>query len=247
MGMIYTLIVMDMGCLVLESYKGINKDYGYYLKGFELFTAFIFTAEYILRIWTADLIQKYKGSRLTKRLKFMISTIGIIDLLAILPFFLPYIFPFDLVVLRLLRLLRIFKLSRYSKSLQTINKILRDSKAELSITVFAIFVLLLISSTLMFYMEKDAQPEKFASIGHALWWAVCTLTTVGYGDVYPVTNMGKLLSGLIALIGIGFVAIPTAIISSAFIRDIKDSKSKTILCKCPECEKIFEQKTNIEE
>jgi voltage-gated potassium channel len=127
--------------------------------------------------------------------------------------------------------------------LKTIQYIFKETKAELSITVFVTFVLMILSSTLMYYIEHDAQPEKFASIGDAVWWAVATLTTVGYGDVYPVTALGKILSGIIALIGIGFVALPTGIISSAFIEKIqaekkskKGKKAKNKDC-CPTCGK----------
>jgi voltage-gated potassium channel len=168
---------------------------------------------------------------------------GIIDLIAIIPFYLPFIFPFDLGVIRILRLfrlLRIFKLGRYSKSLKTITYIFKETKSELSITVFITFILMILSSTLMYYIEHDDQPELFASIGDAFWWAIATLTTVGYGDVYPVTGLGKLLSGIIALIGIGFVALPTGIISSAFIEKIqtdKKRKEKESICECPHCGK----------
>ncbi len=234
---IYALIIVDMIALVLGSYKEIAQDYGYWLRIFELFTVFIFTVEYLLRVWTADLYHRYRGSALKKRIRFVFSTYGLIDLAAILPFYLPFIVPFNFLMLRLFRLLRIFKLGRYSRSLQTISKILRETRAELALTVFAVFILLVLSATLMYYIEGKAQPEKFASIGHSLWWSIATLTTVGYGDVYPITPMGKVLSALIALIGIGFVALPTGIISSAFIRNIQQQKEKKQkpTCTCPNC------------
>jgi voltage-gated potassium channel len=195
----------------------------------------------MIRIWVSDKSKEDKK----ERLNFAFSTMGIIDLIAILPFYLPFIFPFDLRIvriMRLFRLLRIFKLSRYSKSLKTIRYIFKEIKGELSITVFVTFVLMLLSSTLMYYIEHDDQPEQFASIGDSFWWAVATLTTVGYGDVYPVTALGKLLSGIIALIGIGFVALPTGIISSAFIEKIqkdKKEKKKAKVFNCPKCGTTF--------
>ena len=239
---IYALIVLNVLTLILESYKELNDNYGLFFYSFEIFSVAIFTIEYLLRIWVSDKTKEDKK----ERLNFAFSTLGIIDLIAIIPFYLPFIFPFDLRIvriLRLFRLLRIFKLSRYSKSLKTIQYIFRETKAELSITVFVTFVLMILSSTLMYYIEHDAQPEKFASIGDAVWWAVATLTTVGYGDVYPVTALGKILSGIIALIGIGFVALPTGIISSAFIEKIqaekKSKKGKKVKNKecCPTCGK----------
>jgi len=239
---IYALIVLNVLTLILESYKELNDNYGGFFYAFEIFSVSIFTLEYLIRIWVSDKTKEDKK----ERINFAFSTLGIIDLIAIIPFYLPFIFPFDLRIvriLRLFRLLRIFKLSRYSKSLKTIQYIFKETKAELSITVFVTFVLMILSSTLMYYIEHDAQPEKFASIGDAVWWAVATLTTVGYGDVYPVTALGKILSGIIALIGIGFVALPTGIISSAFIEKIqaekkskKGKKAKNKDC-CPTCGK----------
>ncbi len=211
---IYGLIVLNVIAIVLESYKGLRVQFGDLFRAFEVFSVIIFTIEYILRLWTTE-----------KKLKFVFSTFGIIDLLAILPFYLPVLFVFDfrfLRILRLFRMLRVFKLGRYSKSLRLISSVLRETRAELSITIFIAFILLVFSSTLMYYVENDAQPDKFASIGHAFWWAIATLTTVGYGDVYPITGLGKILSAVIALIGIGFVALPTGI----------DKKEK---CICPHC------------
>lgn len=236
---IYTLIVLNVVALILESYQDIDKKFHSLFYAFEIFSVIIFTIEYFVRIWVSDKTKEDKK----ERLNFAFSTMGIIDLIAILPFYLPFIFPFDLRILRILRLfrlLRIFKLSRYSKSLKTIRYIFKETKAELSITVFVTFVLMVLSSTLMYYIEHDDQPEQFASIGDAFWWAVATLTTVGYGDVYPITPWGKLLSGIIALIGIGFVALPTGIISSAFIEKIqndKKEKEQNQTCECPHCGK----------
>jgi len=238
---IYTLIIINILFLILESYKEIEENYGQFFKSFELFSVIIFSIEYLLRLWTAD-IKYNKGYKLSKRLKFAISTYGLIDLLAILPFYLPLLFPFDLRVLRILRLfrfLRIFKLGRLSKSMKTITGVLKETRSELSITIFVAFILLTLSSTLMYYIENDAQPEKFENIGQSLWWAVATLTTVGYGDVYPITGIGKFLSAVIALIGIGFVALPTGIISSAFMERVQIEKNKKRekeeICKCPNC------------
>jgi voltage-gated potassium channel len=238
---IYTLIILNIVALILESYQGIGAKYHAFFGYFEIFSVAIFTIEYFVRIWISDKTKEDK----TERLNFAFSSMGIIDLIAILPFYLPFIFPIDLRIvriLRLFRLLRIFKLGRYSKSLKTMRYIFRQTKAELSTTIFVTFVLMILSSTLMYYIEHDDQPELFANIGDALWWSIATLTTVGYGDVYPITGLGKILGGIIALLGIGFVALPTAIISSAFIEKIqadKETKNNNISCNCPHCgEKI---------
>lgn len=243
---IYGLIILNVLAIILISYKEIRTAYGQVLEYFEIFSVVIFSIEYILRFWTADLEYK-QGAKLSKKIKFSTSTYGLIDLLAILPFYLPLIFPFDLRVLRILRLfrlLRIFKLGRLSKSMKTITSVLKETKSELAITLFVAVILLILSSTLMFHFENEAQPEKFENIGQALWWSVATLTTVGYGDVYPITGIGKFLSAIIALIGIGFVALPTGILSSAFIERVQTDKKKkrgVQICKCPNCDVEFEK------
>lgn len=239
---IYGLIILNVLSVVLYSYQEIRTDYRNDLEAFEIISVIVFTVEYSFRLWTADL--KYEtGTATTKRFRFAVSKYGIIDLIAILPFYLPFIFPFDLRVLRILRLfrlIRIFKLGRLSKSMKTINSILKETRSELFLTLFVASILLVLSSTLMYYIENEAQPEKFENIGQSLWWSVATLTTVGYGDVYPITASGKFLSALIALIGIGFVALPTGIISSAFVERIHSSKTEKFrTCKCPNCNTEF--------
>ena len=232
---IYGLIILNIVALILESYKELRLSYQGLFQFIEVVSVIIFTIEYVLRIWVADINKEFNNSRL----KFIVSPLGLVDLLAILPFYLMFL-PIDLRVvriLRLLRLLRVFKLGRFSKSLKTISEVLKETKADLSITLFFVFILLVLSSTLMYYFENEAQPEKFKSIGHSFWWAIATLTTVGYGDVYPVTAIGKFLSAIIALIGIGFIALPTGIISSAFVDRIQHNKNKknTKECECPNC------------
>lgn len=240
------LIVLNVISLIFESYREFRESFGLLLYYFEFFSVVIFTIEYVLRFWSADLNPKYTGNSFMKRLKFTFSTLGLVDLFAILPFYLPFLIAIDLRVLRilrLLRLLRIFKLGRYSKSFKIISSVLKETRSELGITFFVAFVLLVLSSTLMYYIERDVQPEAFASIGHAFWWAVATLTTVGYGDVYPVTGIGKVLSALIAIIGIGFVALPTGIISSVFIEKVQEGNStkhqSNQECTCPNCGTVF--------
>lgn len=232
--LIYALILINVVALILESYQELKNDYTVLFQWIEVFSVVVFTIEYFLRLWVSDLDKEVGHSRV----KFAFSPLGLIDLFAIIPFYLPMIFPIDLRViriLRLLRLLRIFKLGRFSRSLRTISEVLKETKTDLALSLFVAFVLLVVSSTLMYHVEHDAQPEKFASIGHSFWWSVATLTTVGYGDVYPITAAGKLLSAIIAVIGIGFVALPTGIISSAFIARIQKDKIEPKECSCPNC------------
>ena len=235
---IYGLIVLNVIAIIFESHKDILRSYNQFFQAFEYFSIVVFSIEYVIRIWIADLDNNTPILFRSKRLGYVCSGYGIIDLIAIVPFYLPLLVAFDLRIvriLRLLRLLRILKLGKYSKSLRIIKNVLKDTKPQLSVTVFVAWILLVLASTLMFYAENDAQPDKFSNIGDSLWWAVATLTTVGYGDVYPVTVTGKLLSAIIALIGIGFVALPTGILSSAFVDNVRKDREKSKLCRCPKC------------
>lgn len=234
------LILLNVIAIFLESYKSINENFKLLFYSIELISIIVFSIEYIVRIWVADL--QYPTLPPTKaRLKYVFSFLGLVDLLSILPFYLPFLITIDLRVmrvLRLLRLLRLLKLNRHSKSLKLIGQVLKNTKNDILVTIFMVFILLVLASTLMYSLENEAQPEAFENIGQALWWAVATLTTVGYGDIYPITGLGKLLSGVIALLGIGIVALPTGIISSAYIDEVQKQKQKQEnkkVCKCPNC------------
>jgi len=229
--LIYALIIFNIICLILESYRFMREMYGAFFYVVELISVMIFTVEYVVRVFVS-----YTKNR--RGLGYIFSWYGIIDLIAILPFYLPLIFPFDLRVLRILRLLRIvriLKLGRYSKSIKKINEVLKESKPELLVTLFIAFVLLTLSSTLIFYAENGAQPNKFSSILDAFWWSLGTLTTVGYEEAYPITPLGRFLSAMIAVVGIGFVALPTGIISSSLIEKVKNEKKICEENECPNC------------
>jgi len=235
---ISALIIINVIAIILESYNTIYSQYHVFFTYLEFFSIIIFSIEYSIRIWIADLIYP-QLSKAKARLKYITSFIGIIDLASILPFYLPFLFKIDLRVirvLRLLRLLRILKLNRHFKSLSIIRSVIKNTKNEIMVTVFLVFILLILASTVMYNIENEAQPDAFQNIGEAMWWAVATLTTVGYGDIYPITGLGKLMSAIIALLGIGFVALPTGIISSAYIDEIRKVKS-TDKCICPHCNK----------
>ena len=236
---IVSLICLNVLAIVLESFQGIRSQFEPVLKAFEVFSVIIFTVEYVLRIWTADL--KFPDRKpAMARIKYAFSPMALVDLFAILPFYLPMFIKMDLRfirILRLLRILRLFKIQRYSKSLNIIGKVIRDKRQELLITLFVTGLLILIASTLMYYIENEVQPDKFGNIVESFWWAVATLTTVGYGDVYPLTGWGRLLSGVIALLGIGLVALPTGIISSGFVQELHNKDKKENQTVCPHCGK----------
>jgi voltage-gated potassium channel len=163
----------------------------------------------------------------------------IIDLIAILPFYLPLLLPFDLRVIRafrLFRLLRVLKLSRYSESMRVLGNVILSKKEELFICIFTGLVLLIVSSSVMYFIESEAQPEKFSNIPEAMWWGVATLTTVGYGDIYPVTPLGRIIGAMVSILGIGMFALPAGILASGFAEEIRrthERDERDIVC--PHC------------
>ncbi|MCB0548359.1 MAG: ion transporter [Phaeodactylibacter sp.] len=230
------LITLSILQVILESYRNIYTRYAEQFHALEVIIVVFFTIEYLLRLWTAGLKYPQKGG-MAARLAFVSSAMGLIDLLAILPFYMPFLIAVDLRfirILRVVRLLRVFKLNRYLKAVRIVGSVIMEKRSELSITIFVTFLLLLLSSTIMYYLEGDVQPDSFPNIISTFWWAIATLTTVGYGDVYPVTGWGRLISGIIALLGIGLVALPTGIISAAFVEELEKVKNKKTKPKLPE-------------
>ena len=229
------LIVANIIAVILSTVKPIQLELATVFYWFEFFSVVLFSIEYILRLWTATENKKFE-SPILGRLKYMFSPMALIDLLAILPFYLPMLIPIDLRflrALRLFRLLRLLKMGRYSNAMKVIRSILRRKKPELAIVFVILLVLLIVSSSLMYYVENSAQPEAFGSIPETLWWSVCTLTTVGYGDVTPSTPLGKVCAGFIALIGIGMFALPAGILASGF--EEETLRRNSLELKCPHC------------
>ena len=231
------LIVMNGVAVVLETVEEISLHLQPLFDALETFSVAVFAVEYLLRLWIAPLDPRY-AKPVTGRLRYALTPVAIIDLLAVLPVFLPLLFPFDLRMIRLLRIFRLFsllKINRYADSLRMVDDVLRSKKEELLVIVMMISLLLLFSSSLMYVVENEAQPDKFTSIPAAMWWGVATLTTVGYGDVFPVTPLGKLLSGVIAFLGIGVFALPTGILASGFVEELKKRHTKKPTFACPHC------------
>jgi voltage-gated potassium channel len=217
---IIVLIILSIADVVLETFSGLPPLLSTISHYFEIITVLIFTVEYALRVWTTN-----------EKLKYILSPMAIIDFLAILPFYLPFLIPFDLRVLRtlrLIRLLRIFKLNRYISALTAVGKVIKNKSAQLISSISVVLLLMIISSILIFYVENPAQPDVFKNAFSGLWWAVATLTTVGYGDIFPITVFGKLFSAFIAILGIGLVAVPTGIISAGFVEGIDKSEKVNI-------------------
>lgn len=231
------LIVLNTLMVMLESVEAMHRNFAEYFHWFEIASVVIFTIEYIWRIWAAK-----------KKSQFIFSFFGLVDLIAILPFYLPMLIKMDLRfvrILRLTRIFRIFKVARYAKSLQLVGLVLKEKKESLVLTLFLTFIMLLVASSFMYEAEHRIQPDKFTDIFSSFWWAVATLTTIGYGDIYPMTTIGRFLSGIIALLGIGLVALPTGIIGSGFI-EILNRKKLHPRTYCPHCGKANEETENHE-
>ncbi|GAB4245403.1 MAG: hypothetical protein Kow00129_05310 [Thermoleophilia bacterium] len=234
------VISLSILAVVLETVSVISDRYGSALRAFNMFSVAVFTVEYLARIWSATADPRY-AEPVRGRLRWATTPMAIIDLLAVLPFYLPF-GPWDLRFLRamrLLRLMRVFKLARYSDSLALLAKVVRAKKDELAMTLGAVLFLLFLASSLIYYLEHESQPEAFSSIPTALWWGVATLTTVGYGDIYPVTAAGRILGSAVALLGVGLFAMPAGILASGFTAELERRKQRKGCC--PECGREYEQ------
>ena len=199
------LILYSVFCFSLETLPNLSADTRLFLKYSEIVVVVIFTCEYFIRTLLSP-----------KRLRFIFSFYGLVDLIAILPFYLA--FAIDLRsfrLIRLLRLIRVLKIARYNSALQRFSKALFLAKEELAIFTGLSLILLYLSAVGIYHFEHVAQPEVFKSIFDSLWWSVATLTTVGYGDIYPITIGGRFFTFIILMIGLGLVAVPTGIVASA--------------------------------
>ena len=214
------LIVFNIIAVLLETVDSIYSNYALEFLIFERFSTVVFLIEYILRIWVC-VEEKVKNNKLITRLKYASTWPAIIDLLAVLSGLLPMIFEVDLRILRALRMLRLLKFSRYFKVMNLLLGVLKEEKQSFLAAMFLLTIAMLIASTGIYIFEKDAQPDKFSSIPEAMWGAIATLTTIGYGDVTPVTGMGKFFGAIIAIIGIGVVALPSGILASGFTDQLK--------------------------
>lgn len=221
---IVIVILLNILTLILETFTELE-GYMTLFKVVETVTIMIFCVEYVLRIWTAE----YLYPKLSKKkavLRFLISYDGIVDLLTILPFF----FLSGFAVFRLLRVVRIFHLFRinaHDDSFSVITRVLMDKKNQIFSSVFIILVLMLASSLCMYSVEQTAQPEAFENALSGLWWTVATIFTVGYGDIYPITFLGRFLAVVITFLGVGAVAIPTGIISAGFVEQYTKAQKES--------------------
>lgn len=233
------LIFLNFLVIALATVDSLLEKYLDLFRAVDFFSVVVFTVEYVLRVWSCTAKESYRDP-IWGRLRFMLTPLAIIDLIAILPFYLPLLSP-QLRVVRSLRLLfffRVFKLNRYTDSLNILLRVFRLKKEELFVSFLALFILLSLSSSLMYFFEHEAQPEAFSSIPQAMWWGTITLTTVGYGDVYPITLVGRILGAIVAILGIGLFALPAGILASGFSEELQARKAKKRKQKikyCPHC------------
>ncbi len=214
------LICVNCVFSMLESVERLAVVHGRKFHDFDIISVAIFSVEYLLRLWTAVEMPKYRHP-VWGRLRWLTTPLAIVDLLAVLPFYLGFIFQFDLRELRVLRLLRIFKLSRYSNAIGIMTAVLRREARAMWTVMFVFLILLLFISSLMYLVEHPVQPEVFSDVPTALWWGVETMTTLGYGDMIPATPWGKLLGGLTAILGVGMIALPAGIMASGFTEHMR--------------------------
>lgn len=218
---IVMMILLNVAAFLFGSVASVEDEYGQFLNWFENFSIAFFTIEYVLRIWACVEHPPLRDLPSWKaRLKFAAQPLQIIDLIAVLPFYLGSLVGADLRLLRVLRLFRFFKIIRYSPAMQVIAKVFYKEGRALIGALMVMLALLLFASTGMYYIEGDVQPETFGDIPSSMWWALATLTTVGYGDAVPVTTLGKLWSSLFMVFGLGMFALPIGIFSTGFAQEI---------------------------
>jgi voltage-gated potassium channel len=239
---ILSLIFLNIVIIIFDTFRNVPGEILKIFSSIEAVTTIIFTLEYIARVWTAIYIYPQKRY-IVAQIRYVFTFKAIIDLLSIFPFYLPFLFPVKnllfLRIIRLLRILRLFKLNRYTNALSKVGNILKNKSYQLICSFSVVMILMLLSSVLMYYIESDDQPDVFENAFSGLWWAIATVTTVGYGDIYPVSGLGKILGAFIAILGIGLIAVPTSIITAGFIEQIPNKKEKKNYC--PYCGRKLEK------
>jgi voltage-gated potassium channel len=236
---IISLIILNVIAVIVETVEPIHRKYEDFFTYFDWVSVIIFTIEYVLRVWSSNHEEKYKHS-FWGRLKYMVSPGALIDLIAIVPSYLHAFIGLDLRVLRmfrLMRLLRLFRLTAYMKSAQMIMDVFKKRKNELALSFILAIFLIIVASCVMYFAEHlypSVEESKFKSIPETIWWSVVTLTTTGYGDMYPLTNLGKAMASMIMLTGVAFFALPAGIITAGFLEEFRKHRTqKTHIC--PHC------------
>jgi voltage-gated potassium channel len=224
-GLLIGLILANVAAIVLASVTSIGARYHAWFSALEWLSILVFTFEYLARVWAA--VERDDGryrAPVRGRIRYMLSPLALIDLLAILPFYLTFLVPLDLRFMRIFRLFLIFKLTRYHASMNLLARVMRNEARPIAAALFVLATLLMVAASFAFIAEHEAQPHVFASIPDAMWWAIVTMTTVGYGDMVPITPFGKLIGGVIAVIGLGMVALPAGLLAAGFSEQLHQRK-----------------------
>jgi voltage-gated potassium channel len=256
--LIPALILLSVGAVILRTHPGIAADYGWYLQALQWVATVVFTVEYLLRLYACTADPRF-AHPLRGRVRFALTPMAAVDLLSVLPFYLvTFLAPGSELAgaMLMLRMLRLLKLFRYSRSLAVFTWVLKDKADQLLAGLLMTGLLLIVSSSLVYFAEREAQPGVFHSIPETMWWGIITLTTVGYGDMSPVTPLGQLFGAFTALVGIGLVALPSGILASGFIEGFAeaqrqdehdrsdevpaDASSLADTLTCPHCEQPIE-------
>lgn len=228
-GFLVGLILLNVIAIILESVSWIGHGYRVFFTWFERFSVAIFTVEYFVRVWCCVDIDEYKTEGISSwqaRVHYIFSIKALIDLLAVLPSYFAMFTQVDLRILRVFRLLRVFKLTRYSRAMSLLLVVLKEEKKSLFAAFFVLFIIMLLASSGIYLIEHEVQPEKFGSIPDAMWWAMATLTTVGYGDVTPITPLGKFFGSCITITSMGIVALPAGIFASGFSEQLNRRRKR---------------------
>jgi voltage-gated potassium channel len=230
------LILLNVVAVILETVKSFQLRFGTAFRVFEVISVGVFSVEYAARIWACTADPRYRQP-IIGRLRYVSGFDGLVDLLAILPFYITLALPaaaIDLRILRVLRLLRfarVLKLGRYSDSLGRMKRVIGARRGDLGVALAAVGVVLILASSAIYYVEVDTQPDVFTSIPAAMWWGISALTTVGYGDITPVTPLGKFLGGIIQLLGIAIFALPAGIIAAGYEEESRRNAAGPGICK----------------
>jgi voltage-gated potassium channel len=221
------LILANVIAVSLESVEALAVRYENFFLLFENVSTVIFSVEYLLRLWSnaARADSKYTSS-LGRRLQYVFSFNGLVDLFAVLPSVISFfVGDLDLRWLRVIRLLRLFKISNYSSALEDLMSAVYQERQSFMAALYIFTIALFMASALMYLVEQDAQPDKFSSIPESMWWALITLTTVGYGDVSPITPLGKIIGAITAIMGVSTVALLTGILANAFANQVSSKRA----------------------